>query len=411
MTLTTLFLGLIGLLFMLGLYAQVHARKADKDQSKHAGFAASMPGLLTTFGVFGTFVGILIGLLGFDVTQVDESVPLLLEGLKTAFWSSVAGMGAAIAFRLLQPLIAPPSGGTSTDPIEILQAIEMGIGEQTRALSGGEDASLLTQIQKLRTSIQDGNDANRAAVQEGFERQIEAFNAFAKEMAENNSKALIEALNEVIRDFNEKLTEQFGENFKQLNEAVGQLLEWQERYKQHIEESEECLKSVGVQLETAAQTLTEVSKSVETMPERAAAIDRIMADLGEQLEATAGLTNAVATLRTEVSGAMPAINENIDLLTTGFAAKVQESADALRESAAEAKTHYSEAADHLAEGMDRLEKSLEQAFSTFDEQMQEELKRSLEVMGNHLASISAKLADDYERTADAVGSLRVVGAD
>ena len=45
----------------------------------------SMSGLTTTLGIFGTFVGIFIGLLGFDVNDITSSVPQLLGGLKTAF--------------------------------------------------------------------------------------------------------------------------------------------------------------------------------------------------------------------------------------------------------------------------------------------------------------------------------------
>ncbi len=43
------------------------------------------PTILTTTGIFATFVGIAIGLSGFDVAHIQESVPALLSGLKTAF--------------------------------------------------------------------------------------------------------------------------------------------------------------------------------------------------------------------------------------------------------------------------------------------------------------------------------------
>ena len=55
-------------------------------------------------------------------------------------------------------------------------------------------------------------------------------------MADNNTKALIEALESVMRDFNAKINEQFGDNFKQLNEAVGRINDWQEQYRQQMDE-------------------------------------------------------------------------------------------------------------------------------------------------------------------------------
>ena len=55
-----------------------------------------IPNLLSTLGVLGTFLGITIGLMGFDPTNLDNSIPVLLDGLKTAFWTSLTGMGCSI---------------------------------------------------------------------------------------------------------------------------------------------------------------------------------------------------------------------------------------------------------------------------------------------------------------------------
>ena len=49
------------------------------------------PEILTTLGIFGCFTGIALALLDFDTKNINESVPQLLEGVKTAFWASVTG--------------------------------------------------------------------------------------------------------------------------------------------------------------------------------------------------------------------------------------------------------------------------------------------------------------------------------
>ena len=50
------------------------------------------PTFVSTLGVLGTFYGITIGLLSFDTGNLDQSIPGLLDGLKTAFFTSLAGM-------------------------------------------------------------------------------------------------------------------------------------------------------------------------------------------------------------------------------------------------------------------------------------------------------------------------------
>src|SRR5262245_52604182 len=50
--------------------------------------AQKAPAFLTTLGILGTFIGIALGLLQFDPSAVQKSVPALINGIKTAFWAS-----------------------------------------------------------------------------------------------------------------------------------------------------------------------------------------------------------------------------------------------------------------------------------------------------------------------------------
>ena len=87
------------------------------------------------------------------------------------------------------------------------------------------------------------------------------------------SKIFIEALNETMKDFNQKLSEQFGENFKQLNIAVGRLLEWQENYKQTVENTTKILQLTFKGIEAAKNSIAEIEKSASTFKESS---DRIL---------------------------------------------------------------------------------------------------------------------------------------
>jgi len=59
-------------------------------------------GLLTGIGLLGTFWGIFMGLMDFDAYNIKASVPILLDGLKFAFLSSILGMLLATALHLIQ---------------------------------------------------------------------------------------------------------------------------------------------------------------------------------------------------------------------------------------------------------------------------------------------------------------------
>jgi hypothetical protein len=65
------------------------------------GFVNYTATLLTSLGILGTFMGIVVGLLDFDPNKIDESIEFLLDGLKTAFITSLVGMSASILFKVL----------------------------------------------------------------------------------------------------------------------------------------------------------------------------------------------------------------------------------------------------------------------------------------------------------------------
>ena len=74
------------------------------------------PGILTSLGILGTFLGIFLGLMDFDIRTINRSVPELLEGLKVAFGTSILGLGGALIFRVARPLVTSSSGNPVDRP-------------------------------------------------------------------------------------------------------------------------------------------------------------------------------------------------------------------------------------------------------------------------------------------------------
>lgn len=192
------------------------------------------PGILTSLGILGTFLGIFLGLMDFDIRTINRSVPELLEGLKVAFGTSILGLGGALIFRVVRPLVTSSSGEGSASAEDVLESLTSlnrkmetlntsvetsnqtskdGFDTLRKALTDDGDSSVAGQLQRLRASF---SDLEKATVH-GFEAQIREFREFAEHMSRAFSEAIIEELKSVIREFNERISEQFGDNFKQLN--------------------------------------------------------------------------------------------------------------------------------------------------------------------------------------------------
>ena len=75
------------LLSLVYVIATDNARFAKRKK-----WIGQLPSVVSTLGVLGTFLGITKGLISFDTDNLDTSIPLLLDGLKTAFFTSLIGM-------------------------------------------------------------------------------------------------------------------------------------------------------------------------------------------------------------------------------------------------------------------------------------------------------------------------------
>ena len=95
------------------------------------------PTLVSTLGVLGTFWGITKGLMAFDTSDLDQSIPGLLDGLKTAFFTSLTGMiGSMFLSAFISKKQDERDGGISD--------INQAAGEITKSVKAMSDANTET---------------------------------------------------------------------------------------------------------------------------------------------------------------------------------------------------------------------------------------------------------------------------
>ena len=228
----------------------------------------TIPNVFTTIGVLGTFVGIYLGLINFDVENITESIPSLLEGLKTAFTTSICGILLSLVFGKISQVVLrsaelklPPK---PTDELAALQEINDTLSESRKetntnlqtlnkslvgetdysvltqllklinqfsdlkttndkqndtlnkvqqALGSDEKTSLLSQIQKLRaeqTEIAKDTKMNIDWIVESMNKNNELiskkFDEFSELLAKNNTEALVEVMKKATEKFNTQMS-------------------------------------------------------------------------------------------------------------------------------------------------------------------------------------------------------------
>lgn len=312
---TLLFIGIILILTVI-----FHVRYNQK-------ISEQAPTILTTLGIFATFFAIALGLLRFDSVNIQDSVPALLDSMKTAFWASVFGVGGALTFnfrRLLEDNEYIDESDVNLELLKELTALRSENNQSMKELIAAKnieleaDRELLEEIKELRfestrnlreltetknkdliinaESLEEikelrlENNQNLRELTESKNRDYvlnqEHLNEIKELRLENNnnlkeltraqnealdkiskssSEELIKALQEVIKDFNEKISEQFGENFKHLNDAVSKLLIWQDQYKDYIDSSTSSLTTITNTVQTFISQFASIVEDSDTI--------------------------------------------------------------------------------------------------------------------------------------------------
>ena len=375
---------------ILTLAISIYLKRKNQGQ----GFTHYAPTLLTTLGILGTFAGIIVGLLDFDVNNIEKSIPVLLAGLKTAFITSLIGMLASIFYKVLvssgylTTAIDPALDEDQIGATDIYSAIKRQADETAalaKAIGGNEDSSLLSQIKLMRSDITDNHKTSQrvrelsAKTLVDIQKEVSAQQAefgefqnrlwrnlqdFADMLSKSATETVINALKDVIKDFNNNLTEQFGENFKQLNAAVEKLVEWQENYKGQIAD-------MTAQYAQGVQAITSTEQSVEKISERAGTIPEAMERLKAVVEVNQHQIGeldrhlvAFSEVRDRAVEAVPEIRKQIDETIAGAQQVSKDITTGMQGVAESVQKVLSESAEQSAKQIVDSASTLSQAIST-----------------------------------------------
>ena len=357
------------------------------------------PNILTSIGIFGTFLGVALGLWSFDTTDIHGSVPKLMDGLKTAFWSSIAGLLGALTIKL-RSTFSQAGRRTAT---------------QTRAASIDDlDASLKLLADQFNNQREDSMQSllkrQHEDNQNGVRQIIYVLEHYEERMADANAKALVDAIEAVMQDFNARINEQYGDNFKRLNESVGKMLDWQNNYRAQLQQLID-------EQERTASSMKEASNAFEYMVKHANAFNGISESLQELLSGMeaqrANLEDQLGGLATVVNNAadgLPKLEERIAALTTGIAEQVheqqrwtvehitnaqegiqQQMSDVMEKSGAQ----LIEQQQLTHQQLSRIAEKVERQVAVLDDSMEEELNKALQSFGMQLTALSEKFVSDY----------------
>ncbi len=179
-----------------------------------------------TCGILLTFYGIWIGLAAFDTADIGASIPLLLEGLKTAFGSSLVGLGTSLLINLFF------------------------------VSSEQQDEKSLKEIAKKL------NDLNKR------------LETFTTNSAEANIDALMAAMRTMTQELEMGINTETAESMERFRDSTEVLYNWQRKYMEEIKSVTEAMDKNAIvtqatsdQLDRTNAVLAELAPVTEQIAE------------------------------------------------------------------------------------------------------------------------------------------------
>ena len=287
---------IVTLLFVLLVGAIVYKFLKEKKYSNES----ALGNIASTIGVLGTFIGIAIGLWKFNPNNITESVPLLLAGMKIAFATSIAGMSAAIFMKYI-------------------------------ALKNEDEENIDDIMGLFNTMISESRNVNATLVQNQIQTK-EALNKVSELWSNNQQKFTKELTNEILNLNNNTISKQeelimefkkLGETFKELNSGVGDLLQWQENYKETVESTTKELNLVLESIHNTDESIKSIAENSSLIKENNENLSEVLKDIRNSQAIIVDGTKSIIQISDRAKESIPEINKYFEHIDTQLKGAVE----------------------------------------------------------------------------------------
>ena len=275
-------LSIIFTLICIG-YSAYEIKKAHREKLENV--AGNEAQNVISVGVLFTFVGIAISLMYFETNPetMAQSIEVFLDGMKTAFYTSIVGMMAAIIIKYIQAGVEAKEDVEYRESLENIKAMNSSLKE------------VVAELKAVRNSTEN-NTTSDVANNVQLRKEISALNTAFRDF--------ITAYNTSQENVNKKV-EEYGESFRQLNASVQDLNKWQSEYKNIVDESIKELNVIQSTFitfqEVVSQDVTsriiELNETMQTF----AKTTKLSVDVQDSLhKSTSSLTEMVALYKANI---------------------------------------------------------------------------------------------------------------
>lgn len=324
--------------------------------------------------------------------------------MKTAFITSVTGLLLSIILKIWASIHQDKSENLDLDQVDasnILKFIEHHLTEQTNTQKKTAviHEELLQALTTHHEYVKQNNQQFAANLWDKLEKT-------AQILTKSATEEVILALNQLIKDFNHQLTEQFGENFKQLNHAVFELIQWQENYKQQLEQMQVQYQNHTNAVAATQQAIDNIHDNLSHIAHHAQSIPDSMERLAVAIELSHTQIDTLydhlatfADMKDKAVAALPSLSEQIDTMLQGMddaSQKLTEQFHQIHQSIKAQPSIMQSTTQELKNTLERLVGQLEIDIKNITEKHAGSIKEQMNQLSNIAAQTLEDISDSIE---------------
>jgi methyl-accepting chemotaxis protein len=414
------------------------------DGARNQRLAAALPGIFVSIGIFGTFLGLVLGLSGLEfgpLAKNQNNVTTLINGLSLAFSTSLFGILYSIVFSLIyrlsitdlerslllfDDLIAKVFPYSSQEDfavqyLEIQKDIKQGIQTLATdlalklaetigpAVSDAVEQKLIPSLDRIFDLVSESFEENRNSQSRFMEETMTQYSSLLNNNFKDQFKDIAEVFKETI-GVQEEIREQmisFTANMQKQFESQEQLIEKTGRAGHLLNESLESLSTISKELKDSANNVSEAATLLQESAEKAKEGHQMLNETMEKQILTIGTSQekfekswdditdntegVVELIRASIAELGVGIGENLSKALELYDSKIAEVAERFSGTLFEANQTIEE----LPQLMNQLEEVLQASNAGFESQ-----KELISVFGDSIGNLVAPNIEQARQTAE-----------
>ncbi|WP_445356885.1 MotA/TolQ/ExbB proton channel family protein [Microbulbifer sp. ANSA002] len=372
-------------------------------------FVKETPSLLTALGILGTFIGIILGIYGFDLADIDTSISELMQGLETAFMTSILGLFLSLVLRTIFQIFTKdqPAKATADDILQAINHQRQDLAKFQHSISEEVLQSLTSVVEKFNQGL----NAQMGDNLQQFIQQLEAVSPALQALIDQHEQHA--ELAAIYREQTTSLLIEINgaqENLLQLHQRITELPKifnvipsLVEQQRTHSEQISVMLNEQQASIEILQKSIPDIAPKFESITQ---GIEKANQQLGTQVQHLISLSETQAKVfeqRTNKVVALADVLNNID--PNHFSNIIQETANSHRESMVElaqliAKTHQqmiTELSQVITRDLTNADVSIKRQYELLDQRLHSEVESVMAAMGDALGTLSGEFSRDFRQ--------------